>query len=201
MRQADDFSTSELVEIAPDVIIGRWSWFERTDGGVIGELLGTAWTVSIQPLLYGGTAPLTTLRAYDASGSFVTLDLGTSALDTIVLTPDFVPPPPDSDGDAVADADDNCLLKFNPDQIDTDADGCGNQCDADFTQDGTVGSGDFFRMAGAYGSLVPPASPNIDVGPDPPDGVIGAADFFILGTSYGGPPGPSGTTSGTTACP
>jgi cysteine-rich repeat protein len=108
---------------------------------------------------------------------------------------------PDWDDDGIDDSCDNCSLRYNPAQIDTDADGCGNQCDADFTQDGTVGAGDFFEFAGAYGSLVPPASPNIDIGPDPLDGAIGAADFFILATSYGGAPGPSGTTSGTTACP
>jgi hypothetical protein len=108
---------------------------------------------------------------------------------------------PDSDVDGIDDSCDNCTSKFNPAQRDTDGDGCGNQCDADFTQDGTVGAGDFFALAGAYGLLVPPASPNIDIGPDPLDGAVGAADFFIMGTSYGGPPGPSGTTSGTTACP
>jgi hypothetical protein len=49
--------------------------------------------------------------------------------------------------------------------------------------------------------LVPPADPNLDIGPEPLDGAIGAADFFIMGSSYGGPPGPSGTTSETSACP
>jgi hypothetical protein len=101
----------------------------------------------------------------------------------------------------IDDSCDNCTSQYNPAQIDTDGDGCGNQCDADFTQDGTVGAGDFVRLASAYGALVPPASPNLDIGPDPLDGAIGAADFSIMGTSYGAAPGPSGTTSGTTACP
>jgi hypothetical protein len=64
-----------------------------------------------------------------------------------------------------------------------------------------VGASDFNRLAPAYGSSVPPASPNLDLGPEPPDGVIGAADFNRLGIHYGSTPGPSGTTSGTTACP
>jgi hypothetical protein len=107
----------------------------------------------------------------------------------------------DTDADGIDDACDNCTLAFNPAQIDTDADGCGNQCDADFTQDGIVGAGDFFWLGQAYGSLVPPANPNLDIGPDPLDGAIGADDFYSLAVSFGGAPGPSGTTSGTTACP
>ncbi|MAD25981.1 MAG: hypothetical protein CMO44_17600, partial [Verrucomicrobiales bacterium] len=47
------------------------------------------------------------------------------------------PPPPaiDSDGDGIADADDNCPNKSNPGQEDADADGRGNVCD---TTDATV---------------------------------------------------------------
>lgn len=36
---------------------------------------------------------------------------------------------PDNDGDFVVDADDNCPLVFNPDQIDSDGDGIGDACD------------------------------------------------------------------------
>jgi hypothetical protein len=66
---------------------------------------------------------------------------------------------------------------------------------------GTVGAADFSRLAVVFGSPVPPASPNIDMAPQPLDGVIGAADFSNLAVSFGGAPGPSGTTSGTTPCP
>ncbi len=37
---------------------------------------------------------------------------------------------PDTDGDGVLDADDNCPMKFNPDQADFDLDGIGDTCDA-----------------------------------------------------------------------
>ncbi|HEY7033200.1 MAG TPA: SpaA isopeptide-forming pilin-related protein [Thermomicrobiales bacterium] len=39
------------------------------------------------------------------------------------------PPPPDADGDGVADDADNCVDTANPDQVDTDADGQGDACD------------------------------------------------------------------------
>ncbi|MES2885759.1 MAG: thrombospondin type 3 repeat-containing protein, partial [Pseudomonadota bacterium] len=40
------------------------------------------------------------------------------------------PPPPDADGDGVADASDNCPAVANPNQADTDGDGAGDACDA-----------------------------------------------------------------------
>ena len=42
----------------------------------------------------------------------------------------------DSDGDAVADSADNCPDDFNPDQIDTDADGIGDACAGCLDMDG-----------------------------------------------------------------
>ena len=73
----------------------------------------------------------------------------------------------DVDGDGWGAKSDNCTLVFNPSQTDSDYDGCGNACDADFNQDGVVSVGDFSALAGMLN----------------------------------GPPGPSGTVSGTTACP
>jgi hypothetical protein len=40
------------------------------------------------------------------------------------------PPPPDADGDGVADASDNCPSVANPGQVDTDGDGTGDACDS-----------------------------------------------------------------------
>jgi hypothetical protein len=109
----------------------------------------------------------------------------------------------DSDSDGFGDVCDNCTDSFNPDQIDTDDDRCGNRCDPDFNPDGVVGAADFSRLAVAWGLSVsvPPASPNLDIGPEPLDGVVGSADFSQLAVGFHGAPGPSGTTSGTTACP
>ena len=106
----------------------------------------------------------------------------------------------DVDTDGVCDVLDNCSARSNATQTDTDTDFCGNRCDADFNQDGTVGAADFSSLVAAFGGPgIPPGLQ--DIGSDPPDGTVGAADFSQLVADFGGPPGPSGTTPGTLACP
>jgi hypothetical protein len=106
----------------------------------------------------------------------------------------------DVDGDGWGAECDNCILVFNPSQTDSDYDGCGNACDADFNQDGVVAIGDFSALAGSLNGPPPPPG-SMDIAPDPPDGVIAIGDFSALAGQLNGPPGPSGTTSGLTACP
>jgi len=132
--------------------------------------------------------------------------LGLSLLFVVFVVPAQAGPPDcccgtDTDGDTHFDLCDNCLLVANPDQTDSDGDGCGNRCDPDFNQDGVVGAADFAVLAVNYGSAVPPAAAYLDIGPDPLDGIVGAADFSKYASTFGGVPGPSGTTAGTTACP
>lgn len=55
-------------------------------------------------------------------------------------------PIPDSDGDGLADNRDNCTGAANGEQRDTDGDGIGNLCDADFNQDCTVNFSDLGVM-------------------------------------------------------
>lgn len=104
----------------------------------------------------------------------------------------------DTDGDTVPDALDNCLLLANPAQCDTNMDGYGNACDADFDNNGVVGASDFniFRIAytGAY-------NPDVDMDcSGPPSN--GITDYNLFGLHFLTPPGPSGLAcAGTIPCP
>jgi len=106
----------------------------------------------------------------------------------------------DTDGDGVWDEQDNCLLVPNPLQLDSDGDSCGNLCDADYNQDGTSGVSDLNLMRAAFGSTS--GDPGYLPGADHDEnGIIGISDFNVLRQIYATVPGPSGTTTGTVACP
>ena len=105
---------------------------------------------------------------------------------------------PDFDGDGVGDTLDNCSERANPAQDDTDGDDCGNLCDADYGQSGLVSLGDFGAFTAALGSTDPlyQHTPPIDF-----TTIVGLGDYDFFASHYASPPGPSGTTAGTTACP
>jgi hypothetical protein len=106
----------------------------------------------------------------------------------------------DGDGDGIPDVLDKCLLdsrnSIAPGTCDTDCDGYGNVCDADFNQDGLTLPGDFASW------FVPAFKGQIDTthGEDMNcDGLLLPGDFskyFVpkfRGTAPGGAaPGPSG---------
>ncbi len=105
----------------------------------------------------------------------------------------------DADGDGVLDANDNCITVPNgptiPDaggniQLDTDSDGFGNACDADYTNDGAVGLPDFAILRAQFGKFDddPTFNPDVD---HQGDGAIGIADFNVYRSSFGQEPGPS----------
>jgi hypothetical protein len=92
---------------------------------------------------------------------------------------------------------DNCLDVHNPGQDDTDGDDCGNLCDADYDNNGTVGFPDFGQFVAAFGT-----GDTEKCHVEPISGcTVGFPDFGFLVSSFGTAPGPSGTTSGTMACP
>ena len=108
-------------------------------------------------------------------------------------------PASDVDGDGVPDSLDNCSLKANPAQDDTDGDYCGNLCDADYTQDGKVGIADAGRFAACFYQFNCALYQHVE--PISDNNFLNIADFGYLASAFGGIPGPSGTTPGTTACP
>jgi hypothetical protein len=98
---------------------------------------------------------------------------------------------PDADGDGVADALDNCLEAANPDRRDTDLDGWGNACDADYDGNRIVTFLDYLALRRTWGSAQGSArfDPALDADGD---GRVGAREFVLLSEQFGGPPGPSG---------
>jgi uncharacterized protein (TIGR03790 family) len=105
--------------------------------------------------------------------------------------------PEDRDGDSVPDGLDNCLVLPNPEQRDTDGDGFGNLCDADFDGDGRVTTsygarppGDLERLerAVARGFYIP----RFDLDGN---GAVDAADLAIASIGLYLPPGPSGRSA------
>jgi hypothetical protein len=112
-------------------------------------------------------------------------------------TPAFAGSNPDQDQDGVGDTIDNCSLAPNPDQDDTDADDCGNLCDADYDQAGDIGITDFNSFRGAFLTV---SELHKHVEPIPGQSV-GIGDFNFFRSTFLGTPGPSGTTAGTLACP
>ncbi|MBW2715918.1 MAG: thrombospondin type 3 repeat-containing protein [Deltaproteobacteria bacterium] len=110
--------------------------------------------------------------------------------------PALAGPQTDSDGDGVYDGQDNCSDVSNLNQDDTDGDDCGNLCDADYDDDGVVNFLDFSAFSNAFGSN------DLEMDHTPPvAGNINFIDFSFFSNAFGSTPGPSGTTTGTTACP
>jgi hypothetical protein len=102
------------------------------------------------------------------------------------------------DLDGVDDEIDNCSERANPAQDDTDGDECGNTCDADYDQNGTVGFPDFGIFMQCFSTTNELCQ---HVEPIGGGRVVGFPDFGFFVANFGTIPGPSGPTAGTTACP
>ncbi|MEM7083163.1 MAG: peptidoglycan DD-metalloendopeptidase family protein [Pseudomonadota bacterium] len=90
----------------------------------------------------------------------------------------------DSDGDGVADQEDNCIDRANAGQQDSNGDGYGNACDADLNNDGIVNFLDISAFSTAFLSTLEDADFNSD-------GVVNFLDLPFLQQMFLGPPGPS----------
>lgn len=112
-------------------------------------------------------------------------------------------PQQDQDSDTVLDQVDNCVLVSNTTQGDSDLDGFGNICDADFDQNNAAGVSDFTLLKSAFGGVAPTYNENVDMDCN---NAVGVSDFTLLkslfGTSYGAGQTVSGLScAGTSPCP
>jgi len=109
----------------------------------------------------------------------------------------------DSDSDLVPDSFDNCSIQANgpnelSNQVDTDTDGYGNVCDADYSNDGFTTTLDFVTFLTAFTGAVP----NL-VTDHNGDGFTTTLDFQTYLLAFQGiqPLGPSGLAcAGTVPC-
>ncbi|MFK7885939.1 MAG: alkaline phosphatase D family protein [Gammaproteobacteria bacterium] len=91
----------------------------------------------------------------------------------------------DLDGDGVVDDLDNCTTTSNAAQTDSDGDGFGNACDADFNNDCVVNAVDLGLLRSVFFSNDSDADLN-------GDGVVNAVDLGLLRLRFFAAPGPSG---------
>jgi hypothetical protein len=108
---------------------------------------------------------------------------------------------PDQDQDGVGDPEDNCLAVANADQRDSNLDGFGNLCDADFDGNLIVNPLDLgvFKSGYLKAQGEPGYNPDADL-----DGgaVVNATDLTLFRSLYLGVPGPSGLgCAGSPPCP
>jgi len=108
---------------------------------------------------------------------------------------------PDADSDGIADEEDDCAVAPDTLQLDSDQDGYGNACDADYDDNGMVGLSDFLAFGSVFGSSSGSPGWNAEMDANG-DGTIGVNDFLAFGGSFGAGPGPSGLTcAGSVPCP
>lgn len=150
--------------------------------GVSGALFGAAVVVNdagVDKILY---TPATGLSGIETLIYTVQDSGGASADAEIVIT---VNSTGDGDGDNVMDSCDNCLVRQNTNQRDTNGDGIGNACDADLNNDCIVNAVDL----GLFRSVFFTNDADSDYSGD---GVVNTIDLGIMRLLFFAPPGPSG---------
>jgi hypothetical protein len=173
------------VDSFPVGVEGSWAWDLLVDGCTAYVTFGTLGDATVDPPIPdSGGLEIIELPNCGATPVFGAGGAG----------------PPDEDGDGVLDFQDNCLGVSNPDQLDTNQDGYGNLCDADFNDDGVIGGPEFNAILIAFGaeSGDPGFDPDMDMNGD---GAIGGFEFNLVLGAFGGVPGPSGLScAGTPGC-
>jgi len=102
----------------------------------------------------------------------------------------------DLDNDGDLDNDDNCLVVSNASQADSDSDGYGDACDADYDNNGIVDAFDYLDFAYCYnngiGATMPKSGESCALADHKDDGVLGGSDSLLYGAqSVRGEEGPS----------
>ncbi|MFK8015133.1 MAG: thrombospondin type 3 repeat-containing protein [Gammaproteobacteria bacterium] len=165
-----------------------------------GWVVGTASSAFAVPFLYDGTATyrlqdlITTggdgwaLQTGTSNGAFSIADDGTivgrGVLNGTLTAFAMVLIGSDTDEDGVSDASDNCTMVANAAQRDSDNDGHGNFCDADFNNDCIVNAVDL----GQFRQVFFTADADADLNGD---GAVNAADLGLLRVLFFEVPGPS----------
>ena len=181
-----DAAVSDVL-LASDLSYGSWHSIKAGTTASVpgwritlnGELLG------IQPQTQRG--PFNTVDEFIVLGRTFGGAAGTGTegfLDNIVLRPSDA----DADGDGIMDCMDNCLAVTNVNQLDTNGDGFGNRCDADFNNDCVVNVVDLGVLRADFFSNGPDTDLN-------GDGVVNVIDLGMLRSMFFAAPGPSGITT------
>lgn len=143
------------------------------------------------PILPGETAEIFSFTAVTAGSPFAAL-LGDG---TATWSAEFgqTVSVADSDGDGVADDQDNCVAATNPAQADSDMDGIGNSCDQDIAlpNDCIVNPLDLGALKAAFFSTPGDANWNPDAD-FTGDDAVNPLDLGAMKGAFFGEPGPSG---------
>ncbi|MDH5275306.1 MAG: thrombospondin type 3 repeat-containing protein [Gammaproteobacteria bacterium] len=94
----------------------------------------------------------------------------------------------DTDGDGMPDVNDNCRTLPNANQVDSNADGFGNRCDADLNNNGSTNAFDTPLYRAQLGQ--PSVPPLYNIADFNTNGSVNAFDTPIYRSLLGSPPGP-----------